>query len=215
MNMTAIRDEDMQGRKAGNRPWRWALLALTLALSLPAQAESYRMDLIVFLDRNAPGEAGRRATLPSSATAIALDNVAALQGAGIRLLPESDFALEESWQRLRNSKRFQPLLRLAWIQKDPPGERGPALRLRLGQQQSLTDTDGGAFLIAPVEGSVALLLNRYLMLDADLAYTQPNGSSYRLRERRRMKRDELHHLDSPRLGVIAKVAKAASTGGTP
>lgn len=187
-------------------------LACGLAVSPAVHAEAYRMDLIVFLDRNAPGEAGRRASLPSSINAIALDNAAALQAAGIRLLPETDFALQESWQRLRNSKRFQPLLRLAWVQQDPPAERGPALRLRLGQQQGLTDAEGGAFLIAPVEGSVALLLNRYLMLDADLSYTQPNGSSFRLRERRRMKRDELHHLDSPRLGVIARVGKATPAG---
>ena len=60
----------------------------------------------------------------------------------------------------------------------------------------------------PVDGRVMLLIvNRYLTLDADLLYTA-GTSSWRLDTRRRMRRDELHHLDSARLGILARVTKA-------
>lgn len=185
------------------------LLALTTA---PVAAETYRMDVIVFLDLSVAGEAGGAPQAPSAGNIIGLENAAALAAAGIKLLPEDQFGLQEQWQRLRNSKRYRPLLRLAWTQANPPAERGPALRLRLGQAQAVGNADGfGAQAFSPVDGSIAMLLNRYLMLDSDLVYTVPVAGgyqSYALRERRRMKRDELHYIDSPKLGVIARVSKA-------
>lgn len=194
--------------------WRFAVLAMLLALALPAAAETYRVDLIVFLDKSVSGEAGQVPSMPSLDKAIGLDDAAMLARAGIVVLPEDQFGLQEQWQRLRNSRRYQPLVRLAWTQADPPAERGPALRLRVGQPQSvITDDDGfSSVAMSPVEGSVALLLNRYLALDANLVYTMPSGSgyvAYPLRERRRMRRDELHYLDSPKLGIVARVSKAS------
>lgn len=175
-------------------------LLFGLLVALPVHAETYRMDLIVFLDRSAPTEAGRPPQLPNLAGATLPDNPAALQAAGITLLPDSAFALQDEWQRLRNSKRFQPLARLAWTQKDPPESNGPAIRVRWGEP--------GSGDLAPLDGRVMLLIvNRYLTLDADLQYTN-GSSSWTLDTRRRMRRDELHHLDSARLGILARVTKA-------
>ena len=189
-----------------------AVLVLTLALPATA-AETYRMDVIVFLDLSVTGEAGGALTQPDVGRALALDNAAALSAAGITVLPDEQFGLQEQWQRLRNSKRYRPLIRLAWTQRDPPAERGPALRVRLGQAQVAGSADGfGAQAVSPVEGSVAMLLNRYLMLDSDLVYSVPVGGnyqSYTLRERRRMRRDELHYIDSPKLGMVARVTRAS------
>ncbi|SEQ60540.1 Peptidoglycan-binding protein, CsiV [Solimonas aquatica] len=177
----------------------WLALMLLLATGT-ARAETYRMDLILFANRTAVTEAPRAGALPDYAGAMALDNLAALQAAGIRLLPESDFALQSQWARLRNSRQFQPLLHLSWTQNDPPEARGPALRLRWGETQP-----GSGLPL--VDGRVMLLIvNRYLTLDADLAYNGSNGA-WRLDERRKMRRDELHHLDSARLGILAQVTK--------
>lgn len=193
--------------------WRYGAFAVLLALAGPVLAETYRVDLILFLDKSVSSEAGQPPALPASASrALSTDNVAALSAAGITLIPDEQFGLQEQWQRLRNSKRHQPLLRLAWNQVDPPAERGPALRVKVGQPLSVTlDQAFSSAAISPVEGSIALLLNRYLMVDADLAYTLPTASgvaSYPLKERRRMRRDELHYLDSPKLGIVARVSKA-------
>lgn len=208
-----IRDTmHMRTRNGGARPLFSLLRPLALLLyllSAPALAESYRVDLIVFLDLGASGESGRAPQLPTLTRALETGNAAALESAGIRVLPESDSSLNEHWQRLRSSKNYRPLAKLSWVQRNPPAENGPGLRLRQGEP--MTVSGDGVQLLSPLDGSVRLLLGRYLHLDADLVYTQPvegGHLSYRLNERRRMRRDELHHLDSPKLGVIARVQRA-------
>jgi hypothetical protein len=180
------------------------LSALLLSLAaLSAHAETYRMDLIVFVDRYAATEAGVAGQLPDLGGAILPDNSAALQAAGITVLPDAAFALQTEWQRLKNSKRFEPLVRLAWTQRDPPSAKGPAIRVRWGEPN--------ASGVTPVDGRVMLLIpDRYLTLDADLLYSS-GTASWRLDTRRRMRRDELHHLDSARLGILARVTKADGT----
>lgn len=184
-----------------------AFLLLTL-LAPCAHAETYRVDLIVFLDKAAAGETGRRPVLPNMSRAIDLSDTAALRSAGIVLLSDEQFGLGDAWSRLKNSKRYQPVIRLAWVQKDPPADKGASLHLQWGNPLSGGDGDG----LTPVDGTVTLLAGRYLHLDTYLLYTQALSEggrvSFRLKENRLMRRDELHHLDSPKLGVLARVVKA-------
>jgi hypothetical protein len=193
---------------------RLAGLALFLLLSLlgasaPAQAETYRMDVIIFVDLWASGsEAGSPPDAVSQKGVIDIDDVSALRAAGIEILPEDQFGLMDQYNHLRYSKQFKPLVRLAWTQKDPPQERGPGIRIRIG------GTADGA-TPPTVDGSIAMLLSHYLHLDADLRYQQ-DGQSWSLDERRKMKRDEVHHLDSAKLGILAKVSKiGAADDATP
>lgn len=189
-----------------------ALALLAALLPFTAQAERYRVDLIVFADRSAAaGESTQPLSLPESTRSLEPWESVPLRKAGIEILPDEQFGLTEQWNRLRNSRNHQPLIRMAWIQKDPPAERGVALRLRHGSP--LTGmTDGGSTEVYPVDGWVALLAGRYLHLDANFVHTQvlEDGvlGSFRLRERRRLKRDELNHLDSPRLGVLVRAQRA-------
>lgn len=198
------------------------LLALSLlALSLPgtALAERYRVDLIVFADNTAPpGEVPAAAQAPDLARALELTDTAKLRAAGIEILPDESFGLGEAWKRLRNSRNHEPLLRLAWLQKDPPAERGVSLRLRWGTP--LGDLARGGAAVYPVDGTVALLVGRFLHLDADLAYTQAAAddgtlASFRLQERRRLRRNELHHLDSPKLGLLVRAQRAEEKPASP
>lgn len=184
------------------------LAALALFAALPASADSYRVDLILFLDLYSGGEAGAAAQQPAESAALSLDNTAGLIAAGIRVLPDAEFGLQEHWSRLRNSRRFRPLMRLAWEQARPPEANGPRLAIRHGEPITITDPlTYSSFLVPPVDGSVSLLMSRYLHLDVDLRYTESDGHQFALSERRRMRRDELHHIDSPKLGVLARVQK--------
>lgn len=182
-----------------------------------ARAETYRVDLIVFRFLGPAGEAGQPVRLPAAgqADAQAIDpkDTAQLAAAGITLLPDAEFTLGPEWASLRSSREFRPLVRLAWTQKDPPSENGPRILIRSGAKLTLSEPEGmGAAEVSEIDGSVALLLSRFLHLDADLVYTQPEGEtvSWHLKERRRMRRDEVHHLDSPRLGILAEVTKVAA-----
>lgn len=194
-----------RGRRS---PFSVAALAVVALLLVPggagtAQAAdaTYRVDLIVFVDLwHADAEAGAPAGAPNLQGAIRPDDVAALRAAGIEILPDEQFGLDDEWKHLRYSKQFKPLLRLAWTQRNPPEDRGPAIAISAGES---TDPTSPA---ARAEGSVALRLSRYLHVDADLQYVE-NGLAWKLDERRRMKRDEVHHLDSPRLGLLARVTR--------
>lgn len=189
-----------------------ALLLLACAWNDAARAETYRVDLIVFRFLGPAGEAGFPPSVATRASdGIELDDTAKLAAAGIHLLPDAEFGLGPEWSSLKSSPQFRPMMKLAWTQKDPPVERGPRLRIHAGARLALTDpTNLATAEVSEVEGSVSLLQSRYLHLDTDLVFTQTGDEpqSWRLDERRRMRRDELHHLDSPRVGVLVKVTKA-------
>ncbi len=185
------------------------LAGLLLAAAPLAQAETYRVDLIVFVDLWQTGsEAGAAPAPPNIKGALQAEDAAGLRAAGIEILPDAQFGLADEWQHLRYSKQFKPLLRLAWTQKDPPAERGPSLRIKLGGVPGPSGTAVVGATPAPaVDGSVALLLvKNYLHVDADLQYLA-DGLRWPLDERRRMRRDEVHHIDSARLGLLTKVTK--------
>lgn len=189
-----------------------ALALLAALLPTAALAERYRVDLILFADRSAAaGESSQPLLLPEPGKTLETWEAAPLRNAGIEILPDESFGLMEAWNRLRNSKNHQPLIRLAWIQKDPPAERAIALRLKHGNPVTGMTATGSAE-VYPVDGWVALLAGRFLHLDASFVYTQALGPgdlrSFRLRERRRLKRGELNHLDSPRLGVLVRAERA-------
>ncbi len=195
---------------------RASVAAVLLGLcSLTAQADTYRVDLILFQNLYAASAGGLPTPAPA-VDAIPLTDTARLNAAGIRILPDSDFALQDQWARLRSSQQFRPLVRLAWTQTDPPAERGPSLQLRSGTPFTVYDPQGlSSFLSTPIDGSVALRLSRYLHLDVDAMLNEQRGTgamAYRLNDRRRMRRDELHHLDSPKLGVLAKVTRVDAPG---
>lgn len=193
-----------------------AVIAAACALApAAAMADRYRVDLILYADKTGSGgETPVPARLPELTRTFDPSDASQLRAAGIDILPDDAFGLTREWKHLANSQRHQPLLRLAWLQKDPPSENGPGLRLRSGSPMVL-NTAGPQGMrsseLYPVDGSVRLLMGRFLHLDADLGYTisTENGepATFRLQERRRMRRDELHHLDSPRLGLLVKVRK--------
>lgn len=188
------------------------LALLATLLPFTAQAERYRVDLILFADRSAAaGESAQPLMLPEPGRTLEPWESVPLRNAGVEILPDEEFGLTEQWNRLRNSKNHQPLVRVAWIQTDPPAERGVALRLRHGSPVTGMSA-GGSTEVYPVDGWVALLAGRYLHIDANFVHTQAldDGElrSFRLRERRRLKRDELNHLDSPRLGVLVRAKRA-------
>lgn len=98
---------------------------------------------------------------------------------------------------MRRSSLYRPLLHWRWRQ--PGWERGQAVPIQL----SASGYDSGG---AALSGTVSLALSRYLHLTADLRLTETDsGISMTLRETRRMRSGELHYLDHPRFGVLARI----------
>ncbi len=210
---------------------RYALLLAGLLFAAAASAESFRVDVLLFEDRynpnGAPGEKPADAKVLDAPDALSLDDAEALAAAGITLLPEPDSLLDAQWQSLRNSQRFEPVWRLAWVQQDPPQFNGPTLRIRVGDPIALPDRAPRFFgdfqaqpvqaeQVWPIEGLLNLSLGRYLHLHAQLAWAQTTVDAqtgelrvvqHRLDEKRRMRSGELHHLDSPRFGLLVLATK--------
>jgi hypothetical protein len=206
-----MKPADFAATRRAPRPLRTLFgTLLLLSVAMPARAETWRVDLIVFRFLGGIEEAGRLPETPNLAGAIELEDTGALSAAGITLLPESEFGMSDQWSRLKSSPQFRPLIKLAWTQNDPVATGGPRLHLHSTTQLKLRDEQGlGEREFYEVDGTVALHLGRYLHLGADLLLTVGGDEprAWRLREERRMRSDELHHLDSPRLGILTRVSK--------
>ncbi|MGB5614584.1 MAG: CsiV family protein, partial [Sedimenticolaceae bacterium] len=67
-----------------------------------------------------------------------------------------------------------------------------------------------------LSGLIRVTRGRYLHLDTDLVLIDSNtGQPYRIKLHRRMRSDELHYVDHPRLGILirARPQRAASPAG--
>jgi hypothetical protein len=189
-----------------------ALLLITLGAAISssafAQGPEYRVDVIVFLDRHASTEGGQPLPGRRLAPGVSLDDAPGLANARITVLPQSDFALTQQWNRLNNAQRYQPLVKLSWLQVNPPEKNGPRLLIEDGAV--VTYGEDGSNPIKALSGSIALEMGRFLHVDADLRYVSSESGApriYPMRERRRVRRGELHYLDSPRLGLLARVVR--------
>lgn len=66
---------------------------------------------------------------------------------------------------------------------------------------------------AELEGSIRFYMSRHLHLDVNLLFretttavgAEPNAAVYRLSEQRKVKSQETHYFDHPRLGVLVRV----------
>lgn len=186
---------------------RAAALLLSLLLPVAAQAERLRVDVLVFLQAPFADERGTAPRHPDSERAIALDDVRGLAYAGISVLPESASTLGAEWARLSAQRGYQPLLRLSWLQLEPPAREGAALRV------FVPSGDG----IGGLDGWLRLNLGKQPLLVADLEYVQAGTAigadgqksalGWRLQEQRRLAPDTLHYFDSARLGLLARVTR--------
>lgn len=110
------------------------LLALGLVGgSALAQGPQYRVDVIVFLDRHASTEGGQPLPGRNLPPGLQLDDGLGLVQARISLLPEDDFALSQQWRRLDNAQRYEPLVRLSWLQDNPPEKMARACTSRMAR----------------------------------------------------------------------------------
>lgn len=182
-----------------------ALLSMGLLLPAVAAAETYQVDLIVFLQGGADGESPLPQQTVDTSHALEPDQADALGRVGIHVLQEG--GLGNLLRELQASgHRYDPVAHLSWTQDNPPDGRGPVLHVSGG---NLVDTRTGS--VHQLDGTVSLHGGFYLHLDADLAWTQhqADGSitSWRLDENRRLRLNEIHYLDNAKFGVITRVSR--------
>ncbi len=90
-------------------------------------------------------------------------------------------------QSLRQSANYRVLAHKAWVQ--PENRSTPT---------TVFGSEGGGTL----EGTVQVERRRYLHVSVDLLFQDAQLESVRVTEDRRMRSEELHYLDHPKLGVL-------------
>ena len=90
-------------------------------------------------------------------------------------------------QSLRQSANYRVLAHKSWVQ--PENRSTPT---------TVFGSEGGGTL----EGTVQVERRRYLHLSVDLLFQDAQLESVRVTEDRRMRSEELHYLDHPRIGML-------------
>lgn len=148
-------------------------------------------------------------TVAERAAKLVADYQSQLEGRSYKFEPSSTFLLASEDGRLQRSNVYRVVFHRAWIQPVPDRDQ---LRPMLIQIRERPDA-------APrIEGILGITRGRYLHLDTRLWYAVDTtstasadpaiveGPAYmELREQRRMRSGELHYLDHPKLGVLARV----------
>jgi len=149
-----------------------------------------------------------------NAQAAIPDYLLHLQERAFRFEPGSTFLLAQEDGRLQRSNLYRVVFHRAWIQPVPDRDQLRPMLIQAG------DRVGDQWQI---EGTLGVTRGRYLHMDVRLwfavaAAAAPAGSMaapiddgidgapyLELREQRRMRSGELHYLDHPKFGVLARI----------
>lgn len=191
------------------RAARYALLFLS-ALStgycvpvLAAQPASYDVEIVVFAYRNVAANGEQWSALAPERTASPVN----YNDSQIHELPVNAYQLSSISNGLRQSSSYSVLFHQAWRQ--PAYDEANAVNLPV---HAVTASGNNT-----IEGSVRLIRERFLHLDADLLMMSGRNYNpvmdvnsaaapvYSLREKRRIKSNENHYFDHPHFGMIARV----------
>lgn len=182
-------------------------VALMLATAsqplLSAYPPIYDVEVVVFLNNSAhdDGEQWPRPNLGSQNNGIFPEGE-------FTELGKSFYSLKGVSHDLERSDDYSVLFHRAWRQLAYDRDKAVAYPVHSIIQ------DGGE----SVEGTVKLMLERFLHLDVSLFLMSSEGNQelvysdapgnvplFELREKRRIKSTELHYFDHPRFGAIAKI----------
>ena len=160
--------------------------------AVPPGSTRCLIEIIVFRQPGPP---------PAAAPAGPLPQLATITGR-VELLTEADWQLGALEAGLQRRGGFHLLAHTAWAAIVPPNGRTTA------QLEDLLTAGTG------LAGTVSLQRSQYLFLGVDVDYVAPEGATYALRERRRIKFNERHYFDTPAIGVVAEVrpGRGAATG---
>ncbi|MEW6647862.1 MAG: CsiV family protein [Pseudomonadota bacterium] len=201
-----------------------ALLCAAVTLPVAAAETWYEVELIVLAQRQP--DAGSEVWPVNGLPPLAQETVLAIPQADqpgisgkIAPLPAENLRLQAEAQRIAGDARYELLLHAGWRQPGLPKEQALPVRIRAVEAVPEGSEPG----LPRLDGTLRLILARYLHLEADLRYRSAtaaaNGDSlfasfndtadeeplYRLSETRRMRSREVHYLDHPMFGIVAMV----------
>jgi hypothetical protein len=185
-------------------------LALSLVGSAPAfAAQSYNVEIVVFAYRH-PVDNGEQWPTPLPAETGPASSYSSDQA---RELPAGAYRLNGISNGLRQSSAYTVLFHKAW--------RQPAYDSANAVGFPVYTTAGNS--VNSIEGSIRLIRERFLHLDADLLMVSGNSRNavvdinapytspqFELREKRRINSNVVYYFDHPHFGMLAMVTPYVS-----
>lgn len=175
-------------------------LVIFRTLSSGATPEEWSLEAAAAGQRLAiPDDEPPAADEPTTPTAEPAPAVPVETVAAFPPVPAERLKLNAIEDTLKRSRNYQPLAHLSWTQPGFPRIAAKAISIN-----SLVPTTSG------LVGEIALSRGRYLHLTLDLVYTEPGAGGgppqrFALRQTRRMRSNERHYIDHPRIGVVAVI----------
>ena len=199
------------------------LALLGLGAATRAHATDYVVEIVLFETRDGSARGGGELWFPkvTSAMGLASEEAAA---AGFRIV-ETETELDEQAAAIAASGRYRLLRHFAWRQPGLDESEARAIRINVGSTLDMylpEDVEPyEAFIPASaaprpdrsrqvrsttVNGTLKVRLGRFLHLESLLVFTdEESGQSFRLSESRKMRSTELHYVDNPRFGLLARI----------
>lgn len=185
------------------------LLLLAAAAAAPAfgAERSYQVELLIFERESVDGSEvwPELPELPDVTRARELSSA----GGSFRPVSSSQLKLGGARSRLAAARGYKVLKHVGWRQ--PGLNRNQAVAVHLSEGPFRRTAMSGRAQ-PRLDGTVRLILSRYLHLEVDIAlqdagsgFGETSGTVYRMIQSRRMRSGEVHYLDHPKLGIIAVV----------
>lgn len=171
------------------------LLALAPAAMPPpalaaAGATLYDIEALVFENRQ-PNLEGGEAWKETARDTAELGQAALAEG-----LPTPDSALAKAAKALEAGGRHRVLVHRRWQQAAEAKSETTPLRLQSAGRE--------------LDGTARFYSSRFLYVELNLIL-QGAGEAYPLAEQRRVRLQEIHYFDHPKLGVLVRVTAAGKT----
>ena len=218
---------------------RIIILTMLICIAQTSHAKDYIVEMIFFVDTHG-GNSVHISTdpvIPDLSGAIILNDKAVSQG--FIPYPREALFLENQANALSKSGRYKVIKHLAWLQPGLAREEAIPVRIHAGknysdefQERSFAQTtfsDQTENIKHPVnelDGTIKVVLGRYLHVYTDLAYRKPydvNRTSlnnalgkervladFAIKSHRKMRSKTLHYIDHPVLGILVEIRAADS-----
>ena len=200
------------------------LIILLLLSSQAAISKDYIVEMIFFANTNNSADSvhiSNLAVTPDLGGSISLRQ--GEQTNGFVALDSDTYTLSGKAAALSKSGKYKVLKHMSWLQPGLAREDAIAVRVHAGKNYK-SEFNERSFSTQPVnelDGTVKIVLGRYLHLYTDLAYRKTfNLSSgdalgrnrvladFPIRTHRKMRSKTLHYIDHPYLGILIEIRPA-------
>lgn len=204
-----------------------SLLLLTTAAA-HAQTARYNIDVVIFEDASGryldseqwPIVHHPEDLSPANLTGQPVDKAAGNQqdSPDINITHHASDALAKHIAKLESSGRYNILLQQSWQQTGLSNINAINVHIDTAAEKPGNDNNK---LESSLQGTLKLILGRYLHLHTDLLYKRPkqsydstsatlrgrsNYNEFEIKSQRKMRSNELHYIDHPLIGILVLVS---------